>query len=135
MTNGDSLDDFTIRPFHGVRWFENEGEYPFEQHDLATMPGVHRAQAADIDGDGDLDVVACAFLPNAEHPPFQLLERQGNLSRPHALGWLEQTRARAFRAPPAREGQAHPHDARPGGGPSHDWRFHDLAGTTLLGLP
>ncbi len=68
MTNGDSLDDFTVRPFHGVRWFENQGEYPWKQHDLAVMPGAHRAQAADMDGDGDLDVVACAFLPQTEHP-------------------------------------------------------------------
>jgi hypothetical protein len=60
MTNGDSLDDFTVRPFHGVRWFENEGSYPWKQHDLAVMPGVHRAQAADIDGDGDLDVLLTA---------------------------------------------------------------------------
>ena len=53
MSNGDSLDDFTIRPFHGVRWFENTGEYPWKQHDLAIMPGIHRAQATDMDGDGD----------------------------------------------------------------------------------
>ena len=28
MTNGDTLDDFTVRPFHGVRWFENKGSVP-----------------------------------------------------------------------------------------------------------
>jgi len=96
MTNGDSLDDFTVRPFHGVRWFENTGEFPWVQHDLATMPGVHRAQAADMDGDGDLDVVACAFLPNAEHPAFQLIERQGNLAPLTSVGWLEQTTPGVF---------------------------------------
>jgi hypothetical protein len=96
MTNGDSLDDFTVRPFHGVRWFENRGEFPWVQHDLVIMPGVHRAQAADMDGDGDLDVVAVAFLPNAEHPAFQLLERQGNLAPFTSLGWLEQTKPGVF---------------------------------------
>jgi len=96
MTNGDSLDDFTVRPFHGIRWFENDGTYPWKQHDLAIMPGVHRAQAADLDGDGDLDIVAAAFLPNAEHPAFQLLERQGNLAAFTSLGWLEQTRPGIF---------------------------------------
>jgi hypothetical protein len=104
MTNGDSLDDFTIRPFHGVRWFENKGEFPWVQHDLALMPGVHRAQAADLDGDGDLDVVACAFLPNAEHPAFQLLKRQGDLNPFTSVGWMEQTKPGVFALHPLETG-------------------------------
>ena len=113
MSNGDSLDDFTVRPFHGVRWFENEGSYPWKQHDLAIMPGVHRAQAADMDGDGDLDVVAVAFLPNAEHPAFQLLERQGNLAPLTSLGWLEQTKPGVFVAHPLEQGKLTHTTARP----------------------
>ena len=105
MTNGDSLDDFTVRPFHGVRWFENDGTFPWKQHDLVVMPGVHRAQAADMDGDGDLDVVAVAFLPNAEHPAFQLLERQGDLAPLTSLGWLEQTKPGVFVAHPLEQGK------------------------------
>ena len=105
MSNGDSLDDFTVRPFHGVRWFENEGRYPWTQHDLVAMPGVHRAQAADIDGDGDLDIVAAAFLPNAEHPSFKLLERQGNLAALTSVGWLEQTKPGTFVPHPLEQGK------------------------------
>jgi hypothetical protein len=105
MTNGDSLDDFTIRPFHGVRWFENQGSFPWVQHDLAAMPGVHRAQAADMDGDGDLDVVACAFLPNAQHPAFQLLRRQGDLAPFTSVGWLEQTKPGVFVQHPLETGK------------------------------
>ena len=97
MTNGDSLDDFTIRPFHGIRLFENRGEFPFTQHDLAAMPGVHRAQAADLDGDGDLDVMACAFLPGTQHPQFQNLGRQGDVSGLTGIGWIEQVRPGEFR--------------------------------------
>jgi len=92
MTNGDSLDDFTIRPFHGIRLLENRGEFPFTQRDLAAMPGVHRAQAADMDGDGDLDIVACAFLPGTQHPQFQNIGRQGDVAGLTAIGWLEQVR-------------------------------------------
>jgi hypothetical protein len=105
MTNGDSLDDFTIRPFHGVRWFENTGEFPWKQHDLAIMPGAHRAEAADMDGDGDLDVVACAFLPNAEHPAFRHLARQGDLAPFTSVGWLEQVSPRVFRPRPLETGK------------------------------
>jgi hypothetical protein len=97
MTNGDTLDDYTIRPFHGIRWLENKGDFPFVQHDLAAMPGVHRAQAADMDGDGDLDVVACAFLPNSQHPQFQSLGRQGDLGEFTSVGWLEQVGPGQFR--------------------------------------
>jgi hypothetical protein len=105
MSNGDSLDDFTIRPFHGVRWFENTGEFPWVQHDLALMPGVHRAQAADMDGDGDLDVVACAFLPSSEHPSFGSVVQQRSVSEYTSVGWLEQVRPGVFEARPLETGQ------------------------------
>jgi len=79
-----------------VRWFDNTGEYPWVQHDLAVMPGAHRAQAADMDGDGDLDVVACAFLPSAESSSFSSLDRQGDLARLTSVGWLEQVSPGVF---------------------------------------
>ncbi len=65
MSNGDSLDSHLLRPYHGVQWLENRGTYPFRSHPLTSLYGAQRAVAADIDGDGDLDVVAVCFLPGS----------------------------------------------------------------------
>ncbi len=67
-TNGDSLDSHSLKPFHGVQWLENRGTFPFVHHPLTTMPGVMRAVAADLDGDGLLDVVAVSLLPGGAFP-------------------------------------------------------------------
>jgi hypothetical protein len=81
LTNGDSFDDNLVKPYHGIRWLENDGELTFRVHHLAGMPGVHRATAADLDRDGDLDIVAAALLAGGS---------DRDESRMPALGWLEQ---------------------------------------------
>jgi hypothetical protein len=87
FTHGDTFDDGIVKPYHGIQWLENTGSYPFVEHTLAQMPGVHRAQAADIDGDGDLDVVACALLASGSDLDEKSLP---------ALVWLEQTKPGTF---------------------------------------
>jgi hypothetical protein len=65
-TNGDTLDEpYLLKPFHGVQWLENpgNGSFPWKHHVVGPMYGVHRAVAADVDGDGKMDVVATSFLP------------------------------------------------------------------------
>ena len=61
---------------------ENRGAFPFVDRPLAQMPGVHRARAADLDNDRDLDIVACAVLASG-------LDLDENALP--ALVWLEQT--------------------------------------------
>jgi hypothetical protein len=86
MTNGDTLDDKTVKPYHGIQWLENKGTFPFTEHPLANMAGVARAQATDLDGDGDLDIVACALVSS---------EDMETRSLPSVV-WLEQTRPGVF---------------------------------------
>jgi hypothetical protein len=65
-TNGDTLDDLVLKPYHGVGWLENQGRYPFTAHRITSLQGAHAARAADLDGDGDLDVAVSVFIPFAK---------------------------------------------------------------------
>lgn len=87
LTHGDSLDDGLVKPYHGIQWLENRGNYAFVEHPLAAMPGVHRALAADLDGDGDLDIVCAALLAAGSNIDETKLP---------ALAWLEQTTPGTF---------------------------------------
>ena len=95
ITNGATLDDASAKPYHGVRWLENRGSLLFASHDLAALPGAHRARAADLDGDGDLDVAVAVFLPDPDRV-------HGAVT---SLGWLEQTRPGVFERHALQAGQ------------------------------
>jgi hypothetical protein len=73
-SNGDSFDSFVLKPFHGVKWFENVGEEKFVEHQVGYLPGVHRALPGDLDGDGEFEMVGGSFVPEQLLPQ---LEEQG----------------------------------------------------------
>jgi mono/diheme cytochrome c family protein len=85
VTNGDMFDDDILKPYHGVQWLENRGRLRFEPRPLARLAGAHRAVAADLDGDRDLDVVVSAFAGAAG----------GGRDLP-SLVWLEQVKRGRF---------------------------------------
>jgi hypothetical protein len=90
LTNGDAWDNTYVTPSHGVGWLENRGNLAFAYHRLADMPGAYRALAGDVDLDGDLDVIAVAWLPPQVMP---LSVRAGPLV---SIICLEQTQPGVF---------------------------------------
>ena len=90
FTHGDTLDDSAqMRPYHGLSWLENRGELSFAHHRVDVYYGALRAEAGDLDGDGDIDLVAASYLPNLTEER----RRQYNLS---GVVWYEQTRPGSF---------------------------------------
>ena len=83
-TNGDMFDSFLIKPYYGVQWLENKGTYPYTLHRLTALPGVLRALAGDLDHDGDIDIVAAAFVPAS-------VRESDEAKQLDSVIWLEQS--------------------------------------------
>lgn len=85
FTNGDSFDYLPPgpRPWHGIQWLENKGGLEFTYHRLDDFAGAASAHAADIDGDGDLDIIATSSLGQdafAEDASMIWFQNEGNMT-------------------------------------------------------
>lgn len=67
---GDNLEyQYTYpQPYHGCIWLENRGNWEFEPRRIGSFGGCYAADAADLDGDGDRDVVLVSLF-NDWHAP------------------------------------------------------------------
>jgi hypothetical protein len=66
--NGDAFDNNYANPSHGVQWLENLGNGQFVCHRLTDLVGAYAPRAGDVDLDGDLDILAVAWLPEQVKP-------------------------------------------------------------------
>ena len=78
-SNGDAFDYATTagRSWNGLQWLENTGSLSFTYHRIGDIPGASSPQAADLDGDGDLDIAVVSAYNNWADPAAQ------------SLAWLE----------------------------------------------
>lgn len=78
---GDNNDTSRIlKPYHGVRIYLNNGDGEFELAYHHLIHGAYKAELADFDLDGDLDIAVCAHYPDYLQCPeqaFVMLENLG----------------------------------------------------------
>ena len=81
-SNGDNADlSISLKAFHGIRIFLNDGKNNFKLNYFYPMYGVAKAIANDFDLDGDLDIAAISFFTDPKQSPhegFLLLNNKGN---------------------------------------------------------
>jgi hypothetical protein len=91
FTNGDNLDLATIipRPYHGVQWLENRGNLSFDWHDIYRCYGAYCAVAADLNNDGNVDIVVTTLFndwTNPKRASLLWLENDGKQQfTPHSI--------------------------------------------------
>jgi hypothetical protein len=88
--NGDNFDySRVLKPYHGVRILENDGKNNFHERFFFPVYGAARAEVADFDKDGDLDIMTTSNFADLERHPergIMFLENTGRYTfRPYAF--------------------------------------------------
>lgn len=85
---GDNLEEDGSFPHadHGCLWFENGGNWSFTPHRIGHFGGTYAAAVADLDADGDRDVVLVSMFNNWDDP------------RNASVMWLENDGRQQFHA-------------------------------------
>jgi hypothetical protein len=81
--NGDAFEYAppNSRPWQGIQWLENAGNMKFTFHRIIDLQGATSPEAADLDGDGDLDVLIVTSnndWDNPQAPSLLWLENDGH---------------------------------------------------------
>lgn len=69
-TNGDNMDLPTVipRPYHGIQWLENKGNFNFAWHDIHRFYGAYATAVADLNRDGRPDIVVTSMFNDWDDP-------------------------------------------------------------------
>jgi hypothetical protein len=68
--NGDNFDySRVLKPYHGIRILENDGKNNFVERYFFPVYGAARAEVADFDKDGDLDILTTSNFADSERHP------------------------------------------------------------------
>ncbi|MGH7604807.1 MAG: FG-GAP repeat domain-containing protein [Gemmatimonadaceae bacterium] len=97
--NGDNFDYSRIlKPYHGVRILENDGSNNFRERYFFPVYGAARAEVADFDRDGDLDMIVVSnFADSQKHPERGIMYLE-NLAEAGVAGGAYKFRPYAFSA-------------------------------------
>ncbi len=81
LMNGNNVEMVTLRPQHGLRIYESNGDLTFTQRFSYPMHGATKSVINDFDSDGDLDIATISLWPDwdlDEPETFVYLENQGD---------------------------------------------------------